>query len=296
VRVPGGFFAPDYDGVDSTSTERRRVKVSPYLLDKYEVTVGRFRAFVKATTDAKAPWKPAKASGKHGHLSNGKGLVSTSNASLYEPGWRTVYDGALPSTLEKWTTQLRCDLLPTWTSTEGTAKEEERPINCVTWPMAYAFCIYDGGFLPSDFEWNYAASGGEAEYRYYPWSVPANSQAIDIALASYGDNGDVCRGDGLPACVLEDIFPVGTKTGKGRWGQADLGGNVAEWTLDKDNVRNALCNDCSNFDPTLDVNRRVRGGSLRSSPAELRAAASAGRSSTVANDNLGFRCARSPAP
>jgi formylglycine-generating enzyme len=45
----------------------------------------------------------------------------------------------------------------TWTDTVGS--HENLPINCINWYEAYAFCIWDGGFLPSDAESEYAAAG-----------------------------------------------------------------------------------------------------------------------------------------
>jgi formylglycine-generating enzyme required for sulfatase activity len=45
------------------------------------------------------------------------------------------------------------------------------PINCVTWHEAYAFCIWDGGFLPTEAEWELAASGGEERVFPYGFGV-----------------------------------------------------------------------------------------------------------------------------
>src|SRR5580704_6839465 len=55
----------------------------------------------------------------------------------------------------------------TWTETAGSS--ENLPITEAHWYAAYAFCIWDGGFLPSEAEWNYAAAGG-SDQRAYPWS------------------------------------------------------------------------------------------------------------------------------
>jgi hypothetical protein len=70
---------------------------------------------------------------------------------------------------------------------------EKRAINYVTWYDAYAFCIWDGGFLPSEAEWNYAAAGG-AEQRVFPWSNPPKSTTIDCSFANYFNGASPCFG------------------------------------------------------------------------------------------------------
>jgi formylglycine-generating enzyme required for sulfatase activity len=44
------------------------------------------------------------------------------------------------------------------------------PINCVSWDDAKAYCAIHGKRLPLEDEWEYAAQGGEAHYRY-PWGT-----------------------------------------------------------------------------------------------------------------------------
>jgi formylglycine-generating enzyme required for sulfatase activity len=52
---------------------------------------------------------------------------------------------------------LKCQMVPSWTDTAGA--NEALPMNCLTWYAAFAFCVWDGGFLPTEAEWNYAATG-----------------------------------------------------------------------------------------------------------------------------------------
>jgi len=70
--VPGGTFYRSYDGVTYTD-KSYPATVSPFRLDKYEVTVGRFRQFVSAVV---AGWRPRPGSGKHIHLNGGRGLTN----------------------------------------------------------------------------------------------------------------------------------------------------------------------------------------------------------------------------
>ena len=61
---------------------------------------------------------------------------------------------------------LKCGgALSTWLDNAG---HELHPINCVTFYVSYAFCIWDGGRLPTEAEFEFAAAGGSDD-RLYPW-------------------------------------------------------------------------------------------------------------------------------
>lgn len=164
-------------------------------------------------------------------------------------------------------------------------------MNCLTWYEAMAFCIWDGGYLPTEAEWNYAASGGNQQ-RAYPWSNPANSLLVDSSHASYFDGTD-CVGDGLPDCTVSDLINVGTKfLGNGRWGHSDLGGNVLEWTLDWSAPYVTPCTDCANL--ITATNRALRGGSFATNDDDMRSGARLGLLPTDHTTLTGVRCARTP--
>ena len=138
--------------------------------------------------------------------------------------------------------------MDTATWTDLPAADENRPINCLSWYEAMAFCAWDGGYLPTEAEWNYAAAGGDQQ-RAYPWSSPASAVALDGTHASYRDATNNCVGDGMPGCAVTDLAVVGSKpAGVGRWGQVDLAGNVYEWTRDWFDANYPVpCMDCANL-------------------------------------------------
>ncbi len=245
--------------------------VSDFRLDKYEVTVSRFRQFVDAgmgTTSA----APAVGQGAHAKIPG----------SGWPPATILVADSAALKAA------LKCDpTYQTWTDAMGA--NETLPINCVTWAEAMAFCIWDGGYLPTEAECNYAAAGG-AEQRAYPWSNPAGSTSIDCHHANYFV--DVANGTCVPE-TLGSTYRVGaTPAGDGRWGHSDLAGNIAEWTLDAFSTYPTSCDNCSVLDDS--VNRIVRGGYFRNPASMLRAGSRNSRGAGSHDYRDGFRCARHP--
>jgi formylglycine-generating enzyme required for sulfatase activity len=261
--------------------------VSGFRLDKYLVTVGRFRAFVAAAvaTDGGTGWTPPEGSGKHIFLNNGRGLATISSPGTYETGW--IASDA--SNIALTNANLSCaSVNATWTSDAGA--NETMPMNCVNWYEAYAFCIWDGGFLPSEAEWEYAAAGGDQQ-REFPWgtALPGASNQYAIYSCYYPEGAVVCD-------ALRNVAPVGTaKLGLGRWGQLDLAGELFEWNLDWYNDYAAPCTDCANVTTAGYSLRVVRGGDFTDFniqdlyPSYRRAAPPSSRS-----PELGFRCARAP--
>ena len=239
--VPGGSFHRSYDGVSPEYADRKYLAlVSAFALDRYEITVGRFRKFQTAWVGG---WRPRSGAGKHAHLRQGRGL-SVGGGSGTERGWNDSWNESLPADSAGWDAALSCHPgVHTWTSSPG--PNESRPITCLSWFDAVAFCIWDGGFLPSEAEWNYAAAGG-AEQRAYPWSSPPRSLTIDSARAVFGTSG---------------VEPVGERPeGVARWEHADLAGNAWEWTLDVYGRYPSPCDDC--VADGSGTYRVMRGGSF----------------------------------
>jgi len=261
--VTGGTFKRSYDAVSYTNASYPAT-VSDFVLDDYEVTVGRFRKFVAAYPSS----KPAANSGKNPN-------------NPADPGWDSGWNSSLPVSQATLTLGLKCDSSQTWTDAPGA--NESLPLNCVSWFEAFAFCVWDNGRMPTEAEWNYAAAGGGGSdgQRVYPWSSPSISTTISAAYAVYSS--------GAPQ-------KVGSKSpqGDGKWGQADLAGNLSEWMLDSfvDPYPNP-CTDCANL--TLGGGRMIRGGAF-SAPAsgQLVALRTDHKYPNTRSSGTGIRCVRSP--
>jgi formylglycine-generating enzyme required for sulfatase activity len=289
--VPGGTFYRSYDAVTFTD-ETNPATVSSFRLDKYEVTVGRFRQFVNAIVGG---WRPAPGGGKHIHLNSGQGLADVSSPGSFETGWDSAWDGDIgPPVLGYWNKELSGRVggqdgnYATWTPSPG--GNENRPVVDETWVEAYAFCMWDGGFLPSEAEWNYAASGG-TDQRVYPWSSPPTVTTIDCSYANFG-------GRSFPesACVMAGTDDVGSDSpeGDGKWGQADLAGNASEWNLDAWATYVNPSIDGSNLALGDALDRTVRGGSMDSLAADVLVSNRSHSPATAHSYDIGVRCARAP--
>ena len=250
--------------------------VSTFRLDKYPVTVGRFRQFVTAWNNGTAT--PTPGLGKHTHLNGGNGLNATGGG--YESGWLASDSGNISPT----NGNLTCDKYATWT-----AGNDNLPMNCTNWFESYAFCIWDGGFLPSQTEWEYAGVGGD-QLRAFPWgnADPGMLNQYAIYDCYYPNGSTSCTG-------VSNIAPVGfAALGVGRWGQLDLASEVYEWTLDTYAAAFVdPCTDCANL--ATSTYRVLFGANFGYYPSLPRVVQSRGDDVALIHASYdGFRCARTP--
>jgi formylglycine-generating enzyme required for sulfatase activity len=161
----------------------------------------------------------------------------------------------------------------------GVAGRENHPVNRVLWNQAVAFCVWVGGRLPSESEWEYAASNGASE-NIYPWGdVEAT---CDYAVMNEGGYG--C-GTGFTMDVCSK--PAGNTS----HGLCDMSGNPKEWVQDWwHHDYTGAPDDGSAWDESSSY-RAVRGGgfgfsvSLSASHRDIYLATGHGK-------DIGFRCAR----
>jgi formylglycine-generating enzyme required for sulfatase activity len=276
--VAGGTFDRGYDvGTDNRFSDTTHpATVSDFRLDTYEVTVARFRQFVNAGSGTR---QNPPAAGVGARMLNGVAA---------QGGWDPAWSSNLTADTAALELALNCDTRSVaWTNSPGA--NEALPMNCITWYEAFAFCAWDGGFLPTDAEWRYAAAGG-AEQRAFPWSSPPSSIAIDCTNADYNySTSSTC-----PNASPYTIVRVGSDSpnGDGKWGQADLTGNVREWVLDWSAPLSTPCIDCAALTPGL--YRVNEGGDFGATAADVRPASNDIDDAVDRSAGIGVRCARNP--
>jgi formylglycine-generating enzyme required for sulfatase activity len=143
------------------------------------------------------------------------------------------------------------------------------PINCISWALADAFCKAQGGRLPTEAEWEWAAAGGTKK-NPYPWGGELPSASRLCWAGSNPKPGMTC--------------PVGSHpAGQAPSGAQDLAGNVWEWTADH----------------AKGVSYWIRGGSWADEQVDTITTTARSQyprpgvtDSADGNDALGFRCAR----
>ena len=267
VFIPGGPF---YAGTNDPPRDKKYlenekpahpVDLSPYCIDRFEVTVDRY----VACSDV------------------GKCLRASTTNQVTPPltdVQRKAYDPL-------------CNL--NQVRAKGT-----HPINCIDWDQAQTYCKEQGGRLPSESEWEFAARGPDG--RVYPWGDQAPGRGFANACGSEcvawartnGVEADFPgtmydADDGYPTTAPVGSFP----SGKSRYEVEDVVGNVAEWTADyyapyPTDVATRLRDPKG---PTSGTARVVRGGAWNAAfPEWARPTFRFQAAPTQRSHGIGFRC------
>lgn len=260
--IVGGTFLLGADGLLNeppsalASTPRRIVRVSTFRIDRHEVTVARYRDAL-----ARGFRAPEDVLGQEGPLG-----TDPSNARA------TCSFSVLPRDREAYA------------------------LTCVPWATARAFCQFEGGDLPSEAQWEYAAtSSRRSAASEFPWG----DALPDCARQLYGRwplaaSRGVC--ESLHGRGPAPVFDLAGETFLGDVTPDlvhSMGGGVSEWTRD----------DAADFDapcwtrplpanPVCERGREdghvVRGGSWAAPPTILRAVVRF--PADAPSPFVGFRC------
>jgi formylglycine-generating enzyme required for sulfatase activity len=249
-------------GPDFADAPRHPATVGPFAIDTHEVTVARFREFVNHY----ACWRAA------GHPAVNEGAIAGQSGFGWLIAWTPLLSDTQPDA------RLACDpdggpSRATWKETAGDPSSENLPINCVTWYEALAFCIWDGGRLPTEAEWEFAAGGDQG------WPYPTGFSEPFFMTANFNSPS------GSPVVVVSANAQA--------HGTTYLAGNVAEWVFDGPSVYRTCTSttDCVALPGSMPT-RGVRGGSWSDPLVEIRTARRNLRDAAQRTAHVGFRCAR----
>lgn len=181
-----------------------------------------------------------------------------------------------------------------YSSYYGNAAYDDYPVIYVTWYQADTFCRWREARLPSEAEWERAASFDPAALVKYqfPWGDTFDGERLNFCdRGCTRDYRDETVNDGY-----QDTAPVGSyPEGRSPIGALDMAGNVMEWVNDWYQFDYyAEATDANPLGPVEGVTRSLRGGSWLSPAEDVTAMSRSHFDPTVARANLGFRCALTP--
>jgi len=172
-----------------------------------------------------------------------------------------------------------------WGTNSSSNHGSDHPQNGLTWQQAKDFCgwVTPGGRLPSESEWEYAATG--PVHKKYPWgNSPDPTCSNDTAVFNEDGYG----------CGVGGTWPVGSKLAGASWcGALDMSGNLWEWNEDwyHSNYDGAPDDGSAWVAPT-GSSRVRRGGGFYHAAVSMRVAKRFYDTPTIRLANLGARCVR----
>ncbi len=282
VHIPAGVFTMGADDAPPNMAQdgegpTRRVKLSEFHLQKYEVSNAEFAGFIKET-----------------------GYVTEAEKF----GDSFVFEPLLSEEVQEEITQSVKDApwwLPvqqaSWRHPEGRdseiMKRGDHPVVHVSWNDAGAYCQWKDGRLPTEAEWEYAARGG-LEGRLFPWGnnlTPKGKHRMNIWQGEFPIKNSL--EDGYLATAPIDTYHPN------KFGLFNMAGNVWEWVSDWWTIRHSRGFSEDPKGPPSGTDKVKKGGSYmchKDYCYRYRCSARSMNTPDSSASNLGFRCAKSNKP
>lgn len=279
VRVPSGEATIGDDKGSLDERPAHRTRLGEFFIGKTEVTMARYAAFLAH-------------------------IRSTGDHSLCHPDEPREKDHR-PALAEPWAQPF------SWPDADPPAPPagcEDLPVVLVDWFDAYAYCAWAGGSLPTEAQWERAASfdGDPSARRPYPWGAEwaaGRAQSVDVLAGKpIPDLGAWLEWHEAFAKLDPAERPRGRIARAGAFpdgasflGALDLAGNVREWCLDYYDprfyaTRNASApNPRCSMRPSAGPLRVTRGGDWASIAPWMRTTYRDNAPQPTRSDLIGFR-------
>jgi formylglycine-generating enzyme required for sulfatase activity len=175
--------------------------------------------------------------------------------------------------------------------TNEAAGNDNLPAVMVTWEEAQAYCTWEGGALPTEAQWEYAARAGNPAARYGNIAAISgiNTDTGDISMDSIVT---ALRRAGNVVTDNDVLFrPVAQKQ-PNAWNLYDTLGNVWQWSGDVylDKYYEQRLNWTDPRGPSSGQAMVIRGGGLASAPSMVRVSYRGNRRPSDRVADVGFRC------
>jgi formylglycine-generating enzyme len=305
VIIPGGTFTMGGRSEEAVSDEfpRHDENVASFYMDATEVTNAQFAKFVEATgyitvAEQDIDWEEMKKQVPAGTPKPADSLLVA--GSLVFKKTTSAVD------LNDYSNWWNWKIGANWRHPEGPSSgikdRMDHPVVHIAWVDAKAYAKWAGKRLPTEAEWEWAASGGSSDV-IYPWGNDPAAKASDKANFWQGSFPyENLNEDGFFGTAPVKSYPAN------KFGLYDMAGNVWEWCEDaynnqgyvemiEDKIPPSRSNTTKDFAPQPE--RVMRGGSFLCNDSYCsgyRVSRRMGNTTDSGLNHAGFRCVRDLQP